>query len=134
LKKIVQYHLWSILWGILIIILTALPGNLIPEVPSFFDLFEPDKLVHIFIFAVLVALLIRGFILQDGPLFWKTNAVSIALNIGVLLSGLTELMQKFFIPGRIASVYDFIANVAGCFLGWWIFSIWLKKQKISHKN
>ncbi len=124
-----QYHTWSILWGFLIIFLTAVPGGLIPHVPSFVDLFEPDKLVHVFIFAVFLFLLIRGFILHEVSEFCREHAVSISLNIGVLLSGLTELMQKYFIPGRVASVYDFIANVAGCFLGWWIFYIWISRKK-----
>ena len=134
LKQIFRYHRWSILWGLVIIFLTALPGNMIPKVPSFVDLFEPDKLVHIFLFVILLFLLIRGFILNEGSVFSREHAIFLSLNIGVLLSGLTELMQKYFIPGRIASVYDFIANVLGCFLGWWIFSVWWKKRKMRNSK
>ena len=134
MKKTFRYHWWGILWGFLIVILTALPGDMIPEIPSFANLFEPDKLVHVFLFAGLIFILIRGFTLHEGPVFYREHAVSISLNIGILLGGLTELMQKYFITGRVASIYDFIANVIGCFLGWWMFHIWMtRKQAGSNK-
>jgi VanZ family protein len=56
----------------------------------------------------------------------------IALNIGVFLGGITELMQgTTLITGRQCSVYDFIANVAGCFLGWGAFVL-IRKMKQEH--
>lgn len=91
------------------------------------DLFEPDKLVHLFMFAVLVVLMMRGFSLYEPRTFVHRHLVFLSLNIAILLSALTELMQRYFIPGRVCSVYDFIANVIGCFLGWWVFIKWAKR-------
>jgi VanZ family protein len=58
-------------------------------------------------------------------------AVFAAILNGIILGGGTEIIQYFFIPGRLCSVYDFIANVAGCFLGCWLFNI-LGKRKIEN--
>ena len=101
---------------------------MIPEVPAFLDLFSPDKLVHLFLFAVLVLLLLRGLRKQFHETISRRFAVAIVLNIGVFLGGMTELLQgTALVTGRQCSVYDFIANVAGCFLGWGFFII--RKRK-----
>ncbi len=130
LKKFLHYHYPGILWVALILVLTCIPGTLIPEVPTYLDLFKPDKLIHLILFAVLVFLVLRGFRKQlpAGPA--HRFSVSIALNIGIFLGGITELLQgTTLITGRLCSVYDFIANVAGCFAGWGIFVLWKKKQQ-----
>lgn len=101
----------------IIVIITALPGAAIPRIPAFFDLFKPDKIIHLFVFAVYVFLQIRGFRMQTTWLQVRKNAVLAAFLIGMILSAGTELLQYFFIPMRTASIYDFIANMAGCILG-----------------
>ncbi len=115
-----KYNLWAILWGLLIVVLTLLPGKAFPRLPVFMDLLHPDKLIHLFIFAVYVILQIRGFVRQPGSPFLRQNAVLVSLLIGLSLGAGTELMQDYYIPMRNGSVYDFIANAAGCLLGWWM--------------
>jgi VanZ family protein len=132
LKNILRYHIPGILWILVILVLTCLPGTLIPRVPVFLDLFQPDKLVHIFLFAILIFFLLLDLLGQfrDRLSYWL--AVLIALNIGIFLGGITELLQgTMMVLGRQCSVYDFIANVAGCFAGWGIFVLWKKKKKMS---
>jgi len=103
---------------------------LVPQIPTYLDLFQPDKLVHLFLFAVLVFLLLLGLRKQFHTAQAHRFSVLIALNIGVFLGGITELMQgTILIAGRHCSIYDFIANVAGCFLGWWVFVFWKKRKK-----
>jgi hypothetical protein len=131
LKSFFRINLWGILWGVFILILISIPGDLLPEVPPFLSLFEPDKLVHIFLFAIYVFLWIRGLNNQDIFIHVKRNAVYIAILNGVILGGGTEILQYFFIPGRICSAYDFLANVLGCFLGWWLFTLWEKRKRKS---
>ena len=92
------------------------------------DLFKPDKLIHIFMFCLFVYLLTNGLTSQHTFTFPRMNPVFTALLMGVLFSGITELLQLFVIPGRVCSVYDFIANVVGCFVGWGWYS-WLVKRK-----
>jgi hypothetical protein len=128
LKKFLHYNYPAILWIAVILVLTCMPGTMIPEVPAFLDLFSPDKLVHLFLFAVLVLLLLRGLRKQFHETISRRFAVAIVLNIGVFLGGMTELLQgTALVTGRQCSVYDFIANVAGCFLGWGFFII--RKRK-----
>ena len=132
MKNFFRINLWGILWSVFILILISIPGNLLPEIPTFISLFEPDKLVHLFLFSIYVFLLIRGFNKQDIFIYIKRNAVFISMMSGIIFGGGTEILQYCFIPGRICSVYDFIANVLGCFLGWWLFTVW-EKRKIKNE-
>jgi VanZ family protein len=129
LKNFLHYHIPGILWISVILVLTCIPGTLIPKVPSYLDLFQPDKLVHIFLFAVLVFLLLLGLRNQWRDKLANRLAVLIALNIGIFLGGITELLQgTILVTGRQCSIYDFIADVAGCFLGWGIFVLWKRRR------
>lgn len=129
LKKYFRFHYPGILWIAVILVLTCIPGKMIPRVPVFLDLFQPDKLVHLFLFTVLLFLLLRGFRKQFSVDPAYRLSVLIALNIGILLGGITELLQATpLVTGRQCSVYDFIADVIGCFAGWGIFVL-LKKRR-----
>jgi len=121
----------SILWGALIILLTALPGSVFPALPSYMDLFQPDKLVHLFIFLVFVFLLVRGFRMEGTPARIRRNPVTIALTLAITIGGATEIMQGLIIPMRYASPYDFLANVAGSILGAYLFLMWEKRNRKS---
>lgn len=104
---------WSILWGVFIFILTLMPGNAIPRIPMWFDRLHPDKLVHLFIFAVFAFLLINGFRKQNNPPFIKRYALAWAIGIGLIMGGMTELLQGWLIPGRVADWKDFFADTIG---------------------
>jgi VanZ family protein len=108
------------LWALFIILLTILPGKVLPKLPDFFDLFHPDKLVHLFIFGIYVFLQIRAFVMQPVFPSVRQNAVIVTMAIGLSLAAGTELLQSFAIPMRHGSVFDFIANAAGCLTGWWL--------------
>jgi VanZ family protein len=119
LRLFLKYNLWAILWGLFIILLTSLPGKILPRLPVFLDLFQPDKLVHVFLFGGYVFLQIRGFKRQPVFPLLSQNAMMITMLIGLSIGAGTEMMQNFFIPMRTGSSFDFIANAVGCFLGWW---------------
>jgi VanZ family protein len=129
LKDFIKKNTAGIVWGILIFFLTALPSRLIPDTPTFLSLFEPDKLIHVFIYCVFVFLWMKGLLFQEKYLLLRKYPVIVSMNLGILLGGITELLQQWIIPGRIASPYDFIANVLGCFIGWWLFMAWMKRKK-----
>jgi len=118
LRIFLKYNLWAILWGLFIILLLTLPGKVFPKLPVFIDLFQPDKLVHLFIFGVYAVLQIRGFRMQDTFPGAKKHAVLITLIIGFILGAGTELLQHYWIPMRTGSIYDLLSDMAGCFLGW----------------
>jgi VanZ family protein len=119
----------GILWGALIVALTAIPGSVFPELPKFVDLFQPDKLVHLFIFLVFVFLLIRGFRMEGSPVIVRSHALTLALTLAVTIGGATEIMQGLIIPMRVASPWDFLANVAGSILGAVLFVLWERRDR-----
>lgn len=87
------------------------------------DLLQPDKLAHIFVFAVFYILLILSFRSPGTPSAVANNPVLFALLICLFVAGSTELLQAYVVPMRTASVWDFIANMVGCFVGWGIMKI-----------
>jgi len=115
------------LWWILVMLLTLTPGNYFPQVSSFWNLFSPDKLIHLFIFGVLAYLLLSGSVKHfrdKGTRGIKTAPLLITLFTGIL----TELMQALLPIGREASIYDTIANFTGCFAGYYGFRILKNKN------
>jgi len=114
-------------WALLVLILTGLPGNYFPEVPSFWNLLEPDKIVHIFIFGVFTVLMAIGLTRRNGSLRSAFAIATQSIGIGIAYGGITELLQAYVFIGRTASIYDFIANSIGCFAGYLIFKLVLLK-------
>ena len=104
---------WSILWGLFIFLLTMMPGQAFPRIPTWIDQFHPDKVVHLFIFAVFTFLLISGFSKEGNPGFVRSYAILITLVISLGIGGATELLQGWLIPGRTADWKDFLADTVG---------------------
>ncbi|MCX6304444.1 MAG: VanZ family protein [Bacteroidetes bacterium] len=120
MRTFLKYNRWAFLWGLFIILLTSIPGQSFPKLPGLLELVHPDKLIHLFIFSVYVFLQIKGFTMQPVFPLFRRHAVLISLLIGLFLAVGTELLQACCIPMRFASIYDFIANAAGCLIGWGI--------------
>ncbi len=120
--------IYLIVWTLIILLLTILPGGYFPKVPSFMDLFSPDKLVHFFIFGFLTILAIMAFGRQYSFQFLRSYKTLIALIYSISLGAITELLQGLMNWGRQASIYDFIANTIGCFIGILIYNKVIKKK------
>lgn len=72
-----------------------------------------DKVMHLVAYAVLGLLLAKG---------WPPRSGRDYLSIAIAASGygLLDEFHQSFVPGRFASIYDWIADSAGVFLGlWW---------------
>jgi VanZ family protein len=117
-QAFLKYNIRAVLWGVLIIVITVIPGQVIPGIPVFLDLFKPDKLIHVFIFAVYVFLQIGGLTRQETYLFPRRHAVKVTLAIALILAAGTEVLQAYVIPMRNGNALDFLANAAGCAAGW----------------
>lgn len=109
---------WAILWGVIIFVLTGLPGSVLPKLPSYLDLFQPDKLVHLFVFGFFSFLLLYSFRKPGTSEYVQRHPFLIAFLVSLFIAGVTELMQEFVIPLRTGSIWDFIANMTGCLVGW----------------
>ena len=87
-----------------------------PQTGLWENLLSFDKVVHFFIFGILVFLMIIGLNKQYTYLLLRQNAVQISLGAGIIYGLLIEFIQ-YLIPGRTFELTDIVANSLGCFIG-----------------
>jgi len=118
----------SLAWSLIILLLTGLPGDVFPEIKTFWDWLSPDKVVHLFIFGTLSFLILFGYRDQyaEGN---KQKLVWTAVIASVLYGILTEILQYYVFIGRSGNLYDALADAIGAVLGWLIFIPVFKKLK-----
>jgi len=128
LKKLTTNSIPGILCGIVILILTGLPGSVFPRVKPAIGL---DKVVHIGMYACFAFLCIWGYrkqFISNGK-DYRTKALALAAVISILYGGVTELMQEYLVPSRTGDWYDFLADTLGTLLGISVFGIFFRKKK-----
>jgi VanZ family protein len=111
-KKQLYHHLW-IPWLLIILILSFIPGDKIPEIK--FTLFEIDKLIHFSIYFILALLMCYDFCLKKNEPLLKKVVITIA--IGISIGYLVEVIQGNFITNRFFDTYDVLANTCGTITG-----------------
>lgn len=128
LKALLKSQWPGILWSIIILVLTGLPGNYFPQVTTFWDWLAPDKAVHLFIFGVLTFLLLLGHRKQYPLKKFRYRPVVFTITVSILYGGLTEFLQSNVFINRDGNVYDFLANTLGCLLGALVFYLAFRKK------
>ncbi len=124
-------RLWpALVWALIIMLLTGLPGTYFPEVTSFWEWLTPDKAIHIFIFGVQAFLLLFAFGEQYSLVGDRLVYGSLLL-ITILFALLTEVLQAYVFIGRDGNVYDFIADVIGVAVGFVAYILYFKKKKVN---
>ena len=127
------YRLLALASIVIILFLLSLPGHWIALLQSWVQLWWPwsssesissnfpiDKLIHSIMFATCAALFMRGW-----PMFrqhWW--AVCLLLFVYGLV---TELIQRY-VPGRSATLGDFLADVIGVVIGMTAALVYLRKR------
>jgi len=123
----------ALVWALIILLLTGLPGTYFPTVISFWDWLSPDKVVHIFIFFVQVLLILVAFrtqyLLGTGRLVYTWLLISIVTAFALL----TEVLQAYVFIGRDGNVYDFIADFIGVLVGYLAYNLYFKKKFNNNK-
>ncbi|MBE0651983.1 MAG: VanZ family protein [Bacteroidales bacterium] len=114
LKKFLPAAIWSII----ILVLTGIPGSYIPRIHKFWGWIEPDKLVHITIFGILMFLILYG--LREKYFFSKNRYWFgiVSVLITSVFGMITEILQLFVFVGRSGSRFDFYADAVGALIGW----------------
>ena len=114
--------------GIIILILTGLPGSVFPRVKPIVGI---DKVVHVCMYATFAFLCIWGYRKQfiANDIGYKKKAILLAAIISIAYGGITELMQEFLVPTRTGDWFDFLADVLGSFLGVLVFYLFFKNKK-----
>lgn len=121
------------LWALFILVITGTPGSYIPEVITFWEWLQYDKIVHVFVFALLSLLILYGYREQ----YWQSNrryVIVIGTIVATSLYGITtEILQHYIFIGRFGNVYDAMADCLGALLGWVVFR-WMARKKILINN
>jgi VanZ family protein len=128
LKKYFGKLYIAIAWSVILLILLTLPGNMLPNEPSF-QIPNLDKVVHIGLFGgfvVLWCLYTSTRKLQQKKLVRFFFYIFI---IGVVLGISMEYVQKYFIPFRDFELGDIIADMIGAGLAYGICNITLGVEK-----
>jgi glycopeptide antibiotics resistance protein len=99
------------IWTLIILLLTLLPSESIPE----YKLFDFDKLGHLAVFGgwtFLTGIFILINMKRIKGRMWKVAILGFIFGTGI------ELVQFLAPINRSASVADAIANTIGCILAW----------------
>ena len=99
-----------------ILLLTGLPGSCFPKVKPTLGI---DKIVHVAMYLAMAFLCLWGYRkpYRDRETAFRRKACWLTLAICIPYGALTEVMQEWCIPGRVGSVYDWLADLIGSVIG-----------------
>ncbi len=108
-------------------LISVLPGSSLPK-PWFATLLPLDTVVHIGCYAVLLYLVMMG-LHRHSENMGKLYVAGICAIAAAGLYGLAiELIQEFVVVERSFEIYDLVANMAGCIIGYGLFRlVYLKR-------
>ena len=105
----------AIIWGIIIFIMSSLPGD---DIPKSFIINIPfaDKIIHFSMYFLLVILILFGF-LRKSKNTLIIRKFLFAFFISLLYGILMEVLQYFVFIMRSADLMDIVANITGSLIG-----------------
>ena len=106
---------YTILLGVLISILSLVPGDRLPESPVKYT----DLAVHVCMYAAWMFVLGREARRQYPG--YSARLLIKCLLIMMAYGGLVEYLQETYVPGRFGSWTDFLANAAGALISFTVF-------------
>lgn len=115
------------LWGVIIFILCAMPGDDLPD--PHWNIPHLDKVVHFGMYFVLAILLV--FLLEGYNRLKKSQIYLIAILVALAYGGGIEILQANFF-NRSGDIWDLIADGIGAMAGCWCSPI--AKRFIPMKN
>ena len=110
----------SILWAIIIFILSILPGSSVEKL-NWFDFLYIDKAAHCIFYAVLVFLILWAVKACNNDVTGhiKYKVITVSIFYGVII----EYLQFQFFEDRHFEILDIMANIIGSFLGFILFNV-----------
>ena len=115
---LLRYWLPPFLYAALIFFLSSIPGKEYP-----YPFFSADKLVHVVEYAVLGYLVARAF----GYDLHGSKILFVRSLVVCVLYGVSDELHQWFVPNRVVSVMDLLADIAGSVLG---IVIYIKQRKV----
>ena len=118
---------FSIIWAIIILILSGLSGDTVNKI-SFINIPHFDKIVHAGIYFILCSIIIyeSGFFKSKYSFSTLFTILLISISYGILM----EIMQEYVFIKRSNDLFDIIANSTGAVFSIFAFVIYKKRNKI----
>ena len=129
MERLTRNSIPGILCGIIILILTGLPGSLFPRVKPAIGL---DKVAHILMYAGFAYACLWGYRKQfvSNGLAYQKRAILLTIIISIAYGGLTEIMQETItVLHRSGDWRDLIADAIGTVLGVLVFYLFFRRKK-----
>lgn len=113
--------------AVIILLLTGLPGSYLPKAKPLIGL---DKLAHLVMYLGFTFITLWGYRkpYQDNGRAYQNKAMAVTLTLSLAFGALTEIMQHTLIPGRVGSLYDWIADAIGSLIGIIIFYFFYRNR------
>lgn len=127
-NKYIFHHLPWQLYIVVIFVISSIPGSRFPEIQ--FNM--ADKVVHFIIFGILGLLLARSMVVSQNT-FCRTNYVIVSIMIGIGY-GLIDEWHQAYVPGRYASVSDWVADGLGIIVSVLLFWWWKSRKLRERRN
>ena len=103
----------AIVWFFVVLFLVTIPGNDLPTPDNWMIAIDYDKLIHIGVFGFLAFLFMYPFGKSSLPSKQKLHYF-IRFALATIVWGYTtEVLQKFYIPGRSYDLADWLADSIG---------------------
>lgn len=119
----------GIAWFFFVLVLLCLPGSDIPSVDDWMNKIFFDKWVHTGLFSIMAFLFMFPFIKSSLPAKEKWHYL-IKIAIATSIWGITsEVLQKYFIPGRSFDLFDWAADSLGALIAFLYGRFLLLKQR-----
>jgi len=127
--KAKTYLILSVIWAIVVLILSTISGNSFKKLPNF-NIPHLDKFVHFTMYFVLAFLIYWAIKLSVKKNSFTSSPVVSTFVIVALYSGIMELLQGYVFTSRSMDIYDFMANCVGVVAGLLI-TYFFKRQNLN---
>lgn len=121
--KFIKYHLWFLLWLIIIFFESSFPADTYPKI----EIWSADKIVHMGVYGILAALCYISLIHLEKFSFLARNALVMTIII-CSLYGVTDEFHQYFIPNRDCEFWDWLADFAGIIIMLLLIKYYLSKK------
>ena len=129
LERLTRNSIPGILCGIVILILTGLPGSFFPRVKPAIGL---DKVAHVLMYAGFAFACLWGYRKQfvSNGQHYRRKAIILTVIISIAYGGLTEIMQETItFLHRSGDWRDLIADSIGTGIGVLVFYLFFRRKK-----
>ena len=114
----------SLLWAVLVLVLSSIPGNSLPKTPSIPHI---DKIVHAGFYFILSSFLLPVFDLSKHRFYRKTGPIIVLLIVS-LYGGFIEIAQENWFTNRSGEFLDLLSDLAGGVLAIGFYFLLIKRR------